>query len=41
MNTGALIVMIVAMVMVWGGLVFSVVHLTKNPDIPLDEVTND
>lgn len=41
MNTSATIVMVMAMVMVWGGLIVSIVHLMKNPDIEMDEVPND
>lgn len=41
MNTSATIVMAMAMVMVWGGLIMSIVHLMKNPDIEMDEVPND
>lgn len=41
MNTTALIVMLVAMVMLWGGLIASIVHLMKNPDIALEDVKND
>lgn len=32
METDALIMMIVALVTVWGGLVSAVVHLRRNPD---------
>ncbi|MGJ9372156.1 MULTISPECIES: methionine/alanine import family NSS transporter small subunit [Nesterenkonia] len=32
METDALIMMIVALVTVWGGLVAAVVHLRRNPD---------
>ncbi len=38
MNTSALIMLIVSIVALWGGLALSVLHLMKNPDIPLDEV---
>lgn len=41
MNTSATIVMAMAMGMVWGGLIVSIVHLMKNPDIEMDEVPND
>lgn len=32
MSTGAVVMMIVAIVIVWGGLVASVVHLRRHPD---------
>ncbi|WP_144791254.1 methionine/alanine import family NSS transporter small subunit [Kocuria palustris] len=32
MSTPALIMMIVAMVMVWGGLVASLLHLRRSPE---------
>lgn len=41
MDNSALIVMIVAMVLIWGGLIASVIHLMKNPDIAIEEVKND
>ncbi len=41
MGASALIVMLVAMVLIWGGLIASIIHLMKNPDIPLDQVKND
>lgn len=41
MNGTALFIMIVAMVAIWGGLVLSIVHLIKNPDIDMDKVPAD
>ncbi len=41
MNGSALIVMLIAMVLIWGGLILSVIHLMKNPDIALEDVKND
>lgn len=41
MNTSALAIMVFAMVAVWGGLILSVIHLIKNPDIDMDKVPND
>lgn len=41
MNGTALTVMIVAMAAIWGGLVLSVIHLIKNPDIDMDKVPSD
>lgn len=38
MSGSALIVMIMAMVLIWGGLVFSVAHLIKNPDIDPNKI---
>lgn len=34
METPALIMMIVALVTVWGGLAAAIVHLVRNPDEP-------
>ncbi|EIM38151.1 MULTISPECIES: methionine/alanine import family NSS transporter small subunit [Acinetobacter] len=36
MNTSALIMMIFSIVLLWGGLVLSVIHLVKNPEEPED-----
>ena len=41
MNTSALAIMVFAMVAVWGGLILSVIHLIKNPDIDMDKIPND
>lgn len=38
MSGGALVIMLITMVLIWGGLVYSIVHLIKNPDIPLEQV---
>ena len=32
MNSSALIMMIISMVLLWGGLVLATVHLVKHPD---------
>lgn len=32
MNTSAIIMMTVAIVLVWGGLLVSAIHLTRHPD---------
>ncbi|MBP2318382.1 methionine/alanine import family NSS transporter small subunit [Nesterenkonia lacusekhoensis] len=32
MDTAAVIMMIVALVTVWGGLIGAIVHLARNPD---------
>lgn len=34
MSTGALVMLVVAVVVIWGGLVASVVHLRRHPDEP-------
>lgn len=36
MNTSALIMMIFSIVLLWGGLVLSVIDLAKNPEEPED-----
>ncbi|ENX26309.1 methionine/alanine import family NSS transporter small subunit [Acinetobacter lwoffii] len=36
MNTSALIMMIISIVLLWGGLVLAVIHLVKNPEEPED-----
>ena len=36
MNTSALIMMIFSIVLLWGGLALSVMHLAKNPEEPED-----
>lgn len=41
MNSTALMVMIVALLAIWGGLILSAIHLVKNPDIDMDKVPND
>lgn len=41
MTGGAMIVMLIAMGLIWGGLIVSIIHLMKNPDIPLEEVKNN
>lgn len=41
MSSSAMVVMIVAMIVIWGGLVWSVMHLMKNPDIDMDKVPSD
>ncbi|OOV79428.1 MULTISPECIES: methionine/alanine import family NSS transporter small subunit [unclassified Acinetobacter] len=32
MNTSALIMMIISMVLLWGGLILASIHLAKHPD---------
>lgn len=41
MSSGATIIMLIAMALIWGGLAFSIAHLIKNPDIDMDKVPND
>ncbi len=38
MNGSAMTLMAIAMVLIWGGLIASVIHLIKHPDLPLEEV---
>ncbi|TDE10879.1 methionine/alanine import family NSS transporter small subunit [Jiangella asiatica] len=33
MSTGAVLMLIVAILIVWGGLVASIVHLRRHPDL--------
>ena len=32
MNTSALMMMIISIVLLWGGLILATIHLVKNPD---------
>ena len=32
MNTSALIMMLIAIILLWGGLILAVIHLIKHPD---------
>lgn len=41
MNSSALMIVIIALVAIWGGLILSAIHLVKNPDIDMDKVPND
>lgn len=41
MSGSALTVMLIAMGLIWGGLIVSVIHLMKNPDIAMEDVKND
>ena len=40
MNTSALIMMVISMVFLWGGLILSIVHLSRHPE-ELDDVLDD
>ena len=41
MSTSAIIFMIISMVLIWGGLLFSIVHLKNHPDIPMNQLPDD
>lgn len=41
MSSSALVVMFFAMVLIWGGLIFSTLHLIKNPDIDISKISDD
>lgn len=41
MSTSAIIFMIISMVLIWGGLLFAILHLRSHPDIPMDQVPDD
>lgn len=41
MSNSALIVMVFAVVLIWGGLMISVMHLIKHPDIDMDKVPSE
>lgn len=40
MNTSAIIMMVISMVFLWGGLILSIMHLTRHPE-ELDDVLDD
>lgn len=40
MNTSAIIMMVISMVFLWGGLILSIVHLSRHPE-ELDDVLDD
>ncbi|HSP84891.1 MAG TPA: methionine/alanine import family NSS transporter small subunit [Psychrobacter sp.] len=41
MSTSAIIFMIISMVLIWGGLITSIIHLRNNPDVPMSQVPDD
>jgi hypothetical protein len=42
MNAEAVVMMVVAMLVIWGGLVLALVNLRRNPELPTrDEVHRD
>ncbi len=32
MNTSAIVMMVLSIVLLWGGLIWSIIHLIQNPD---------
>ena len=40
MNTSAIIMMIISMVFLWGGLILSIVNLSRHPE-EIDDVLNE
>ncbi|AZB99879.1 putative methionine/alanine importer small subunit [Acinetobacter sp. BEC1-S18-ESBL-01] len=40
MNTSAIVMMVISMVFLWGGLVLSIIHLSKHPE-ELDDVLEE
>ncbi|WP_114423678.1 methionine/alanine import family NSS transporter small subunit [Nocardioides houyundeii] len=42
MNVEAIVLMVLAMVILWGGLAVAIVRLTRSPDVPrIDELHRD
>jgi hypothetical protein len=42
MGTGAILMMLLAMLVIWGGLAIAVVNLSRSKDVPtVDEVHRD
>ncbi|NYI80269.1 methionine/alanine import family NSS transporter small subunit [Nocardioides panzhihuensis] len=42
MSGGAIVMMLVAMLIIWGGLALAIVNLRRSPDVPRpDEVKRD
>lgn len=41
MSTGAIIMMIISIVLVWGGLVAAIVHLRRHPEQPEQDAGAD
>lgn len=37
MSTTTIIFMLIAMILIWGGLILATLHLIKNPDLPMEE----
>ncbi|TXJ08806.1 MAG: methionine/alanine import family NSS transporter small subunit [Acinetobacter sp.] len=33
MNHSAIVMMVMSMILLWGGLIWSIVHLIKNPEL--------
>lgn len=40
MNTSAIVMMVISMVFLWGGLILSIMHLSRHPE-ELDDVLDD
>ncbi len=40
MTTSAIILMIISMLLIWGGLFVASLHLQKNPDLTSEEIEN-
>lgn len=38
MTTTAIIFMVIAMILIWGGLLMAIIHLVKHPDKSLKEL---
>ncbi|MGH3362783.1 MAG: methionine/alanine import family NSS transporter small subunit [Nocardioides sp.] len=42
MGTGAIVMMLLAMLVIWGGLILAVVNLSRSKDLPaIDEIHRD
>lgn len=41
MNTSAIALMIFAIASIWGGLIFAIIHLIRNPDVPMEQVSEE
>lgn len=41
MNSSAMVLMAVAIILVWGGLALAIIHLMKHPDLPLEKLPEE
>lgn len=41
MSTSATVIMVIAAISIWGGLIVSAIHLTKNPDVDINQIPED
>ncbi|HJF28144.1 methionine/alanine import family NSS transporter small subunit [Acinetobacter bohemicus] len=41
MNTSAIFMMAISMILLWGGLILAMLHLAKHPDAEEDEVLDE